>query len=238
MAVTQPDPLARRRELLASHFLLQHLQPGELDELLRFARERRYASDEVIFRRGDVGTSMMAVLDGRVRIGVSSEGGKEITLAIFAPGSVFGEIALIDGKGRTADATAMGPCRLLVLDQRDFLPFLERHPRTAIRLLQVMCDRVRRANGLFEGLVFMGLEGRLAKLILQLAEEHGEQAPQGRRIAIKLSQGELATLVAATRESVNKQLRAWTDLGLVAQERGYIVLRDQGSLRMLAETED
>src|SRR5687768_9058720 len=125
MAVTQPDPLARRRELLASHFLLQHLQPGELDELLRFARERRYASDEVIFRRGDVGTSMMAVLDGRVRIGVSSEGGKEITLAIFAPGSVFGEIALIDGKGRTADAAAMGPCRLLVLDQRDFLPFLE-----------------------------------------------------------------------------------------------------------------
>jgi CRP-like cAMP-binding protein len=101
-----------------------------------------------------------------------------------------------------------------------------------------MCDRVRRANGLFEGLVFMGLEGRLAKLILQLAEEHGEKAPQGRRIAIKLSQGELATLVAATRESVNKQLRAWTDLGLVAQERGYIVLRDEESLRMLAETED
>lgn len=234
----QPDPLARRRELLASHFLLQHLQPAELDELLRFARERRYGDDEVIFRRGDAGTSMMAVLDGRVRIGVSSEGGKEITLAILPPGSVFGEIALIDGKGRTADAIALGACRLLVLDQRDFLPFLERHPRTAIRLLQVMCDRVRRANGLFESLVFMGLEGRLARLLLQLASEHGENTPQGRRLALKLSQGEIANLVAATRESVNKQLRAWTEQGLVGLDRGHLVLRDEAGLRMLAETED
>jgi CRP-like cAMP-binding protein len=91
---------------------------------------------------------------------------------------------------------------------------------------------------MFESLVFMGLEGRLARLLLQLAEEHGEKTPHGRRLAIKLSQGELATLVAATRESVNKQLRAWTELGLVTQERGYVVLRDEAGLRMLGETED
>jgi CRP/FNR family transcriptional regulator, cyclic AMP receptor protein len=240
----QPDPqaAARRRELLAGHFLLQHLAPGELDELLRFARERRHAEGEVIFRRGDPGTSMMAVLDGRVRIGFGSEGGKEITLALLGPGSVFGEIALIDGKGRTADASAIGgPCRLLVLDQRDFLPFLERHPRTAIRLLQVMAERLRRANGLFESLVFMDLEGRLARLLLQLAAEHGEPAPppaRGRRIAVRLSQGELATLVAATRESVNKQLRAWIERGLVAQDHGHLVLRDEAALRSLVEAED
>jgi CRP/FNR family cyclic AMP-dependent transcriptional regulator len=237
---------ARRRELLAGHFLLQHLSPGELDELLRFARERRHPDGEVIFRRGDPGTSMMAVLDGRVRIGFGSEGGKEITLALLGPGSVFGEIALVDGKGRTADAAAFdGPCRLLVLDQRDFLPFLERHPRTAIRLLQVMAERLRRANGLFESIVFMGLEGRLARLLLQLAAEHGEPAAaasaargQGRRIAVRLSQGELATLVAATRESVNKQLRAWAEQGIVAQDHGHLVLRDEAALKALVEIED
>lgn len=229
------DPRGRRRELLAGHFLLQHLEAAELDELLRFARERLLPDGHAVFRRGDPGTSMMAVLEGRVRIGVCSEDGKEITLAILGPGTPFGEIALIDGKGRTADAVAMGPCRLLVLEQRDFLPFLERHPAVAIRLLQVMCERFRRANEMFEGLVFMGLEGRLARLLLQLATEHGHPTPRGRRLALALSQGELANLVAARRESVNKQLRAWTDMGLVEQDHGCIVLRDERALRDLAE---
>lgn len=236
--MTLTDPQTRRRDILAGHFLLQHLSPPEIDELLRFARERRYRDHEVIFRRGDQGTSMMAVLEGRVRITISSEGGKEITLAILPPGSVLGEIALIDGKGRTADATAMGACRLLVLDQRDFLPYLERHPTTAIRLLQVMCERLRRANGMFESLVFMGLEGRLARLLLQLAEEHGEPTPKGRRLSLRLSQGELATLVAATRESVNKQLRAWTEQELVSLDQGRLVICDEAGLRMLVEGDD
>jgi CRP-like cAMP-binding protein len=173
-----------------------------------------------------------------VRIWLSSEAGKEITLAILPPGALFGEIALIDGKGRTADATAMGTCRLLVLDQRDFLPFLERHPLTAIRLLKVVCERLRRANGQFESLVFMDLEARLARLLLQLGEEHGRTTSQGRRLEIKMPQSELATLVAATRESVNKQLRAWIEEGLIAQDHGYLILRDEAGLRLLTEVED
>ena len=227
-----------RHALVAEHFLLQHLEPAERDEILRYARERRFVAGEAIFHRGDIGTSVMAVLEGRVRIAVSSEAGKEITLAIMAPGNLFGEIALIDGMGRTADAIAMVPTRLLVLDQRDFLPFLQRHPGAAIRLLQVMCHRVRQANQMAEGLVFLDLPGRLARLLLQLADQHGQPAATGRRIALKLSQGELANLVASTRESVNKQLRAWADEGLIAAEKGVIQLIDEHSLRGLAADED
>lgn len=226
-----------RRALFAEHFLLQHLELGEREELLRFARERRHGAGEAIFQRGDPGTSVMAVIEGQVRISVSSESGKEITLAIVAPGALFGEIALIDGMGRTADATAMTATRLVVLDQRDFLPFLERHPQVAIRLLRVMCGRVRQANQIAEGLVFLDLPGRLARLLLQLADQHGEPGPKGRRIGLKLSQSELANLVASSRESVNKQLRAWVETGDIEVDRGMIRLVDERGLRSLTEAE-
>lgn len=226
-----------RAALFADHFLLQHVPEEEQGELLRYARERRCAAHETVFQRGDPGTSLMAVVEGRVRITLASESGKEMTLAIVEPGGLFGEIAIIDGKGRTADATAMTATRLICLDQRDFLPFLERHPRTAIRLLQVMCERVRGANQIAEGLVFLDLPGRLARLLLQLAEQHGTPCAHGRKIALKLSQSELANLVASSRESVNKQLRAWMEEGVIEAEKGLVTLRDEPMLRSLAEGE-
>lgn len=226
-----------RAALFADHFLLQHVPEEEQGELLRYARERRCSAHETVFQRGDPGTSLMAVVEGRVRITLASESGKEMTLAIVEQGGLFGEIAIIDGKGRTADATAMTATRLICLDQRDFLPFLERHPRTAIRLLQVMCERVRGANQIAEGLVFLDLPGRLARLLLQLAEQHGTPCARGRRIALKLSQSELANLVASSRESVNKQLRAWMEEGVIEAEKGLVTLCDEPTLRGLAEAE-
>ena len=227
-----------RHAVLAEHFLLQHLQSGERDAILRQARERSYAAGATIFQRGDEGTSVMAVLEGKVRIGVSSEAGREITLSIVPAGGLFGEIALIDGRGRTADAVALTAVRLIVLEQRHFLGFLEDHPRAAIRLLQVMCHRVRQSNQIAEGLVFLDLPGRLARLLLQLAEQHGEATAAGRRIGLKLSQTELAQLVAATRESVNKHLRAWTHQELIRVDKGVIRLLDEAALRSLAAGDD
>jgi CRP/FNR family transcriptional regulator, cyclic AMP receptor protein len=122
MSAVEPT---KKRSLLSRHFLLAQLAPEELDRVLQVAGERRFKNGQVIFQKGDPGTSMMAVLEGRVRIGAYSEDGKEIILNIVEPGQVFGEIALLDGKERTADATAMGPTNLLVLDRRDFIPFLE-----------------------------------------------------------------------------------------------------------------
>jgi len=219
-----------RRALLARHFLLGQLRPEELDRLLAMAGERRFAGGQVIFQKGDPGTSMMAVLDGRVRIGAYSEDGKEIILNIVEPGQIFGEIALLDGRERTADATAMGPTTLLVLDRRDFVPFLERNPKIAVRLLEVVCERVRRTSELVESVAFLDFSARLARLLLRLAESYGEETGAGTRINLKLSQQDLGNLIATTRESVNRQLNAWQQEGIVRLEQGRITIVDRDAL--------
>ena len=226
------------RALLAQHFVLAQLAPEELDRVVAMASERQLTNGKVIFQKGDPGTSLMAVLSGRVRISAYSEDGKEIILNIIEAGQVFGEIALLDGKARTADATAMGPTTLVVLDRREFIPFLERNPRIAIRLLEVLCERVRRTSEMVESVAFLDFGARLARLLLRLAETYGEEVDDGIRINLKLSQTDLGNLIASTRESVNRQLNAWSEEGVVALERGRITVLDQDALEDLALTED
>lgn len=119
------------RDLLGQHFLLKHLAAAELDQLARMAITRLCRPNEAVFLKGDPGNSMMAVVHGRVRICSYSSEGREVILNVINPGEVFGEIALIDGGSRTADAFAMDATELVVLSRRDFLPFLERNPRSA-----------------------------------------------------------------------------------------------------------
>jgi CRP-like cAMP-binding protein len=230
------DKLSARRALFARHVLFASLRPDELDRILDLAGERTYANGQTIFQRGDPGSSLMAVLEGRVRIGVCSEEGKEVVLGIVGPGDLLGEIALLDGKGRTADATAMGACRVLVLDRREFLPFLERNPSFAVRLLQILCGRMRRATSVCESLALLDIPARLARLLVQLAELQGEPAGRGRRIGFRLSQQELGNLIAATRESVNKHLKLWEEEGLIGMDQGYITLHDLDEMRLIGET--
>lgn len=225
--------MSSRKALLGRHPLFSELQPEELERVVELAVERAFAPGQAIFQRGDPGTSLFAVLDGQVRIGIGAEDGREVTLGIMGRGELFGEIAAIDGRGRTAEATAMGACRLLVVEQRDLLSFLERHPRFAIRLLQTLCGRLRKATNVCESLALLDVPVRLARLLLQLAEEHGEPAGGGRRITLKLPQQELGKLIAASRESVNKHLRAWEAEGLIAIRQGCIVLEDLGAMQML-----
>lgn len=223
---------------LDGSFLFQALSPEERRRVLALATERRYRHGQTIFGRGDPGGTLMAVQEGRVRISLGSEDGKEVVLAIVEPGEVFGEIALLDGKGRTADARAMGDCRLLLLHQRDFLPFVEREPGLAVRLMQVLCERIRHSNGICESIAFLDLPTRLARLLLQLDRTHGEPVPGGRRIGLRLSQTEIGNLIATSRESVNKQLKLWEAEGLILLEQGHILLRDVRTLQALVPSLD
>ncbi len=226
------------RALLAQHFVLAQLTPQELDSIVQMAGERRFTNGKVIFQKGDPGTSLMAVLSGRVRISAYSEDGKEVILNIIEPGHIFGEIALLDGKERTADATAMGPTTLLVLDRREFIPFLERNPKIAIRLLEVLCERIRRTSEMVESVAFLDFGARLARLLLRFAETHGVEVAEGVQINLKLSQTDLGNLIASTRESVNRQLNAWSEEGVLALERGRITILDQDALEDLAVAEE
>lgn len=226
---------ADRLALLSNHWLLGHLDGAEIERLGRHARIQRHRAHEVIFRKGDAGQGMMAVLSGRVKIGATSGKDKEVVLAIIGPGEVFGEIALLDGKPRTADATAMEPTELLVLDRRDFMPCLEHHPEVCLRIINVLCDRLRRTNEQLEDTLFLVRSARLAKTLLRLAREYGMRTPDGVRIDIKLSQRELGYLVGMRRESLNRQLGHWRDQGLIAIEGGRISIRDPARLERASD---
>jgi CRP-like cAMP-binding protein len=176
---------------------------------------------------------MLAVLRGRVRVSAVSADGREITLNTISPGEVVGEIALLDGKPRSADATAIEETTALVVERRQFLPFLRQNEDLYLRLLAVLCDRLRRTSLALEGIALFDLPARLARLLLKLAEDYGRPVNGGTRIDMKLSQRDLSTLVASSRESVNKQLRVWRDEGVVLVDEGYLILCRPAALQHL-----
>ena len=218
--------------LLASPFF-QHMSAEELDEIIGFAAERRVAKGSTIFSKGDPGTSMMAVMAGRIRVSSISSDGREVMLNVIGAGEIFGEIALLDGKPRSADATALDDSVLMVVERRHFLPFLLRNPTLMERMLVVLCDRLRRTSIALEELALLDLPERLARLITKMAREYGRPVAEGMRIDMKLSQRDLATLVASSRETVNKQLRGWREQGVLDLVAGHIVVRNAAALERL-----
>lgn len=222
------------RALLEGHYLFGQLTAEELDGLLAHARTERYRTGQTIFLKGSAGTGMMAVLSGRVRISTPSPDGRELVLNMIHEGEVFGELALLDGKERTADASAAVDCELLVLERRDLLPFLERHPSVALRLLAIVTGRLRQTTEQVEDVAFLGLESRLAKQLLKLAARHGRQGASGEiTIDAKLSQRELGQMIGLSRESINKQLGAWQREGFVRVEEGTITLVEFDELQRI-----
>jgi len=223
------------KAILSQHFLLKQLSDADLGRLAQLATTRSYKTNEVVFLKGDPGTSMMAVLSGRIRICSYSPDGREIVLNVINPGEVFGEIALIDGGERTADAFAMDPSQLLVLSRREFLPFLEHSPEVCIRLLEVMCQRLRATSAQVEDFFFLDLRSRLAKRLLQLIEQHGEKTAEGMHIGVRISQHLLASMIGTSREAVNKQLRAWEGAGIIDVKRGSITILKKDKLEQIVE---
>jgi CRP/FNR family transcriptional regulator, cyclic AMP receptor protein len=217
------------RELLKRSPLFSCLGDRETDAMLAHANVMRFQAGVEIFAKGDPGNSMMAVLKGRVQISAPSADGRQMVLTIMHEGEVFGEIALLDGKERTADATAMSDCELLVVPRRPFLELLERRPELGVGLLVVLCERLRRTNEQVEDLAFLDLETRIAKTLLRLAYE-SEGAADGARLGVKISQRALGELVGGSRESVNKHLQDWKRLGIIEVEKGSIVICDADAL--------
>lgn len=222
---------------LANHFLLRHLRPEELKRLAGHAVLARHKAQSVIFQKGDLGTSAMAVIRGRVKICTFSADGREIILNIVNPGSLFGEVALLDGRERTADAVALEETDLAVLERDRFLPFLAANPEIAIRLLAVLSERLRQTSALLEDALLRETPSRIARGLLRLADTFGRSDPDGTRINIRLSQQQIGSLVGISRESVNRQVGEWTRAGHLAVDGGFIVLRDRTALERLAELE-
>lgn len=226
-----------RRAILKNHALFGHLTEAEIEQLLVHARVAHYRAGEAIFLKASPGTGMMAVLKGQVRISAPSTEGREIVLNTIREGEVFGEIALLDGKERTADATAQSACELLVIERRSFVPFLRNNPEVGLRLIAVLCERLRRTTEQVEDMLFRDLPSRLAKKLLELAAASAERNAAGLPVATRLSQREIGAMIGISRESINKQLRQWQTEGLLSLESGAVVLTDERELRALADPE-
>src|SRR3974377_912622 len=184
----------------------------------------------VIFANGDPGTGLMGVLEGAVKISVASADGRDIVLTIMHEGDIFGEIALLDGHPRTADATAMTDCELMVIERRDFIPFLRSQPDLAIQIIEILCSRLRRTTEQVQDMTFLNLSTRLAKTLLRLTAD----AERGSALKVAITQREISQIIGRSRESTNKQLRSFAKLGLLRLERGAIVVVQRDKLAKVA----
>jgi CRP/FNR family cyclic AMP-dependent transcriptional regulator len=228
-----------KREALLSSAIFRPMRPAEIDEILGFAIERRYARGSTVMAKGDPGSSMLAVLVGRLRVNSISADGKEVTLNMIGPGEIVGEFALLDGKPRSNDVIAVEDTTVMVIERRDFMPFLLRHDTLVERLLVVLCDKLRRTSLALEEIALFDLPARLARLLTKLAADYGRSLPReqggGVRIDLKLSQRDLSTQVASTRETVNKQLRIWRETGTIDQRDGYLIVLKPEALAALVD---
>jgi CRP/FNR family cyclic AMP-dependent transcriptional regulator len=222
---------AVRRRLLSKHFLIAAMPENALDDLVKFSTVARFDAHRPIFDKGDPGDCLYGVLSGRVRIYSTSAEGDEILLNVMEPGELFGEVALLDGSTRTASAAAMEPSELLKIHRDHFLPYLMANPDLILRMLSLLCQRLRWTSSMIEDAAFLAFPARLAKRLLILAEHY--RGPEDRDITVPLSQHDLGNMVGAGREAINKQLSLWRSAGIVDTGRGAIVIRNCEALRAL-----
>lgn len=228
-----------KRAVLASHYLFCDLEDPVIDRIADLGLTTRLGAGQLLFRKGEEGNALFGVLEGKVRISTSSPNGREVIISVMEAGDVFGEIALLDGLPRTADARTLEPCALLKIQRRDFRPLLEREPKLCIHLLELLCERLRWTTELIEDATFLGLPARLAKRLLNLAIAFGEPEEEGEgvRIALRLSQNDLGRMLGTSRESVNKHLQDWTKKGWIALGRNRISVLDRQALQSVLDEE-
>ena len=228
---------ADARQYFLKHDLLGHLDPEELAALLASASVERFAAGEVVFRQGEADNRLFVVLDGRVMISTKQEPDKVNVLNVLGAGRIFGEIALLDGGARVADAASLVESHLLVIERGDFILFLRQHGDVALRLIVTLCDRVRRVSEpeWYAATRFARLPVRLARKLLLLAEVYGKATPEGLRIDLGLSQQNLGDMTGASRESINMQMRSWREQRLIQVDAGAIIIRDPDRLKGIVE---
>ena len=224
--------ISGKLSVLRKHPYFVDLAPEAFEQLCRYAKHTTLKRGTPIFAKGDPPTSLFAVISGTVKISISSADGRNAILNLIGPGEIFGEMALLSGHDRSADATANTNCEMFTVDRREFLPFVRSQPSLAMRFIELLCERLRSTSDQLEQVILRDLPGRLASALLRLSEKHKSE-PQERTIAI--TQQELSEMVGMTRESINKQLRAWATRGWVRLEHGAIVVLHAAELKELAE---
>lgn len=210
--------------VLANVTLFKGLSEADRDNLASLMSESTLKRGESLFHEGDAGDRLYLVVDGKVKLSHTASDGRENLLAVLGPGEIIGELSLFDLQPRSSTVTAIAHTRLFSLSHTDMRAYIENHPTLAINMLKEMALRLRNTNQQLADLVFSDVPGRVAKALLDLAERFGERTPEGIYVPHDLTQEELAHLVGASRETVNKSLADFTSRGWIRLEGRAVLL--------------
>lgn len=217
-------------EVLRQVPLLASLGEADLEALAPFLRERRYPRGSMILAQGDSGESLYLISSGQVKVVLIHEDGREVILSVLSEGAFFGEMALLDQEPRSAHVVAMTDAVLLQLRREDFQARLRSGPEVAIGLLRELSRRLRRADETIASLMLLDVNGRIANLLLELADEEG-----GERITRRLTHATIGQMVGASRETVSRTMRSLVNRQILRVSRREILLLDRGALRLAAQ---
>jgi CRP/FNR family transcriptional regulator, cyclic AMP receptor protein len=209
--------------------LFAQLSAPDLQRVVDVARERAYPKNSVILFEDDPGDALYVVATGQVKVVLIGEDGREVILSVMGPGEFFGEMSLLDDEPRSAHVIAMEESALVVLRREDFEGILSQTPAIALALLREMSRRLRRADEKVGSLVLLDVQGRVARLLLDMAGEE-----DGERITRRLTHHTIAQMIGSSRETVSRTMRDLVDRGLIAVQRRDIVIRDKAALEQSA----
>jgi CRP/FNR family cyclic AMP-dependent transcriptional regulator len=225
-----------KRTLLRKHPFFEGLDERVIERLVPYAVTRKVKKGTVVFRKGDAGTNLYAVCAGLVRISTPSDKGKDAIFNLILPGEIFGEITFLDGGKRTADAVASEDSELMIVERRDFMPLLAEHPQLAIRLLEILCGRLRKTSRQVEDIVFFDVQVRLAKALLHLYQHSASGQPNK---DIRITQRDISQMIGASRESTNRELQNWQRKKWLKLGRaGMVILAPEELERLISQDAD
>ena len=220
--------------LLASTDLFGHLDGASLETLASHVNQRTYPKGQLIFHQGDPAGSLFVVREGLVKVFVTSEDGDEMLLVTLRPSDTFGELALLDGSDRSASAQALEKTTVIEIGRQTFLDVLRSNPTMAEAVLGSMGTLLRRLTEQASDLVFLDLHGRVAKLLVTMADERGTPAAGGIELDIQLTQSDIASMVGGSRQSINQILRAFEDRGYLDLQGKTVLVKEPARLRKRA----
>ena len=218
-------------QLLLKVPFLAALSPADRERLAAAAQRRRFAKGQTIFHKDDPGQSLFIIEEGAVRIYLPTAQGADLTVAVLGPGDFFGDVALLDGRPRSASAAALENTVAYAVDRADFIELLESRPPAAMAVLSAVTRRLRDADEMAADLAFLDVAGRLAKKLLELARSHGVKQERGVRLKVPLTQEDLASMVGITRESANRHLANFRRRGLIESRGRHFTILDPDGLQ-------
>lgn len=227
------QPHLNKPKILSNGVLFSMLDANELETVARFANARTCDRGTVVCTEGSDGDAMYVIANGRVKISLTANGGKEIVLGTLGQGDTFGEISLLDGKERTATAETLEPSKLLEIRREDVLGYMRKQPLVTIKLMAALAARLRRTDELMKDSLSLNLPSMLAKAVLGLAKTYGYNITEGVKIDVPLYEDELVYRLRISKEKVAAQIEIWQEQGLLEIIKDRLVITDPYKFAML-----